>query len=94
MQNQSSNKANHSKPNIHKHSRKTVVQEARGSKNRQGRMHMIENRQGSVDLKALKAVLKCGEEGEEVRMTLGIQLFLLLEGTLQCSDLVLEQLLR
>ena len=39
-------------------------------------------------------VLKGGEEGEEVRMTLGIQLFLLLEGTLQCSDLVLEQLLR
>jgi len=55
---------------------------------------MIENRHGSVDLKALEAVLKCGEEGEEVRMTLGIQLFLILEGALQCSDLVLEQLLR
>jgi len=55
VQNQSANKANHSKLNIHKHSSKIVVQEARGSKNKRDRVHMIENKQGSGDLKALGA---------------------------------------
>jgi len=32
-----------------------VCEEARGSKNRKDRVHMIENRKGLVDLKALGA---------------------------------------
>jgi len=38
--------------------------------------------------------LECGEEGKEVSMTLGIQLFLLLELTLKDSEISLKPLRR
>jgi len=38
--------------------------------------------------------LECGEEGNEVRMALGVKLFFLLESTVKGSDLILKLMWR
>ena len=55
---------------------------------------MAKNKQGMVDLKELGAWLECGEEGKEVSMALGVELFLLLELTLKGREISLKPLRR
>jgi len=55
---------------------------------------MGENKEGRLISGCWGLRLECGEEGKEVCMALGVELFFLLESTLKGSEVVLKPLRR